>query len=90
MILDRYGLCQYFLKKFKIPVDILYPNGYTKIKQSNKEGIMIAIDSEKAIVYGTNGSVSYHINDTGGVEFDDFEGELTEAELTAARAELEG
>ena len=48
----------------------------------------MAIDTEKAIIYGDNGSASYYINDCGGVELMDIDGEITDAELAEAQNEL--
>ena len=50
----------------------------------------IEIDTEKAIIWGTNGGVGYYINDNGGLELSDIiEGGLSEDEETAAQKELE-
>ena len=48
----------------------------------------MTIDTEKAIIYGANGSASYYINDSGGVELCDIEGVITDEEISEAQAEV--
>ena len=50
----------------------------------------MTIDTEKAIIYGANGSASYYINDSGGIELSDIEGVITDAEISQAQKELCG
>ena len=46
----------------------------------------VEINTEKAILYGENGSASYYINDCGGLEIIDvIDGEITEKELSEAQ-----
>jgi hypothetical protein len=50
---------------------------------------MITIDTEKAIIWGANGSASYYINDSGGLELtDSVDDGLTDAEFAEAEKEL--
>jgi len=49
----------------------------------------MTIDEEKAIIYGANGSSSYYINDSGGLDLtDDSDGGLTADEFAQAEREL--
>ena len=48
----------------------------------------MTIDTEKAIIYGANGSASYYINDSGGLELIDIEGVITDEEYLQAETEL--
>ena len=48
----------------------------------------MTIDTDKAIIYGANGSASYYINDSGGLELIDIEGVITDAEISEAQDEL--
>jgi len=47
------------------------------------------IDEEKAIIYGANGSASYFINDSGGLEIAEaLDGGITDAEYKEAEEQL--
>ena len=44
------------------------------------------LNTEKAILYGENGSAAYYINDCGGLEIIDvIDGAITEKELSEAQ-----
>ena len=50
----------------------------------------MTIDKEKAIIYGEFGSVSYFVNDSGGVEItDELDAGLTDDEFTEACEEID-
>jgi len=49
----------------------------------------MTIDTEKAVIYGSNGSAMYYINDCGGVELTgETDGGLSDAEYAEAETEL--
>ena len=50
---------------------------------------MITIDTEKAIIWGANGSASYFVNEAGGLELtDSVDDGLTDDEFAEAKVEL--
>ena len=48
----------------------------------------MTINETTGMIYGDNGSASYYTNDSGGIELQDVDGEITDSELAEAQASL--